>query len=202
MSHSRLIVGSLNKAKLREILGLLDGAPLEVSSLEAFPEARPVEETGETFQENAVQKAMGFAGQLGGLVVADDSGLVVDALAGRPGVYSARYGGAGLTDADRYRRLLDEMKDVPDDKRAARFRCAIAMADFEKAHILVSGVVEGRIARVAAGEEGFGYDPVFVPDGYDRTFAELGHDVKRKISHRARALSRFREELAEWLKGR
>ena len=195
VKHQRLVVGTFNPGKAREMVELLSGLPLEVVSLADCPEARPVEETGETFEENAAQKASGFARQLGALVVADDSGLEVDALGGRPGVRSARYGGPGLDDRGRALRLLGELGATPDEARAARFRCAIALADPERVHFTVSGAVEGRIARAPAGESGFGYDPVFKPEGFDRTFAELGAEVKQRISHRARALRLFRERI-------
>ena len=199
LKPKRLVVGTHNKGKVREILELLDDLPLEVVSLDAFDSIEDVEETGDTFEANAAQKAMGFAAQTGELVMADDSGLIVDALDGRPGVFSARYGGPGLSDADRYLRLLEELADTPDEARTARFQCAIAMADGGQTPIAAAGAVEGRIARAPSGEEGFGYDPVFVPDGFDTTFAKLGLDVKQRISHRARALAVFKEKLEAWL---
>lgn len=196
---TRIVVGSSNRQKSAEMLDLLSGLPIEVVPLSAFDGLRPVAETGVTFEANAALKASGFSAQIGEPVVADDSGLEADALGGRPGVFSARYGGEGLTDADRTARLLEELRDVPDAARTARFRCAVAMAVGDDVCIEASGKVEGRIARDSAGTSGFGYDPVFVPEGYGRTFAELGPDVKRKISHRARALAAFRERLKEWM---
>ena len=198
---TRLVVGSFNKKKRAEMLDLLAGLPLEVVSLAGFDGIEEEEETGDTFEENAAQKAAGFSRQTGELVVADDSGIVVDALDGRPGVYSARYGGPGLTEAEQRELLLREMANVPDGARTARFVCAVAMARGDEIAIRVSGAVEGRIVRAAAGDAGFGYDPVFAPNGYDRTFGELGAEVKRRISHRARALRRFRQALADWLTG-
>lgn len=195
MKMERLVVGTFNRAKAREMAELLQGLAIEVLPLSAFAAARPVDETGETFEANALMKAEGLARQIGEWVVADDSGLEVDALAGRPGVFSARYGGEGLTDADRCRLLLDEMKDTPPDRRAARFRCVVTLSRGGQERIVTSGAVEGRIAFAPAGGGGFGYDPVFVPNGYDRSFGELGTEVKHRISHRAEALRRFREEL-------
>jgi len=196
---SRLVVGTFNRAKAREMTELLQGLAIEVLPLSAFDGARPVEETGQTFEANALMKAEGLARQIGEWVVADDSGLEVDALGGRPGVFSARYGGEGLTDADRCRLLLDELKDTPSDRRAAQFRCVVALSRGGQERIVTSGAVEGRIALAPAGGGGFGYDPVFVPTGYDRSFGELGTEVKHRISHRAEALTRFREELARRL---
>lgn len=199
MSPLRLAVGTFNPGKVREIMDLLRDLPLEPVGLEAWPRLVPVEETGETFEENALLKARGLASQTGEMVLAEDSGLEVDALGGRPGVRSARYGGEGLSDAERVGKLLEEMASVPEGARSARFRCAAAMADAERAHILVSGAVEGRIALRPAGSAGFGYDPVFVPEGFAATFAELGPQVKDRVSHRAQAMRKFRRELEAWL---
>lgn len=199
MTPPRLVLGTFNQGKVREIADMLRGLPLEVVGLDAFPGVQEVEETGATFEENARLKALGLAQQTGALVLAEDSGLEVDALSGRPGVLSARYGGEGLDDAGRAALLLQELRGVPEAKRTARFRCVAAMADAERVHIVVSGKAEGRIAVEPAGESGFGYDPVFVPEGYGATFAQLGLEVKARVSHRAQAMAAFRRELAAWL---
>jgi len=199
MGERTLVIGSFNAAKAAEMAELLTGLDLAVRSLRDFPAVRPVPETGATFAENARQKALGLARQIGaaaGLgVVADDSGLEVDALDGRPGIRSARYVSESATDPERVQRILKELGDLPPERRAARFRCHVALADPERILLESEGVVEGRIAFAPAGSFGFGYDPIFIPRGYDRTFGELGGDVKRLISHRALALRRFLQQL-------
>jgi XTP/dITP diphosphohydrolase len=198
-----LVVGSFNQAKAAEMAELLRGLELPVRSLRDFPAVRPVEETGETFAENARQKALGLARQIAGSeilgVVADDSGLEVDALGGRPGVRSARYVSDSATDPERVLRLLEELEGVPAERRTARFRCHVALADAGRVLIEAEGAVEGRIAFAPAGAFGFGYDPIFIPRGYDRTFGEIGADLKPRISHRAAALRQFRERLKQVL---
>jgi XTP/dITP diphosphohydrolase len=201
-----LVIGSFNAKKAAEMAELLDGLDLPVRSLRDYPGVVSVPETGDTFAENARQKALGFAAQirdpalLG--VVSDDSGLEVDALGGRPGVYSARYLGEEATDPQRVLGILKELGDLPPADRTARFRCHVALAAPGEALIETEGVVEGRIAFAPAGEHGFGYDPIFIPLGYDRTFAEIGYGVKHRISHRAVALRLFRERLQRRLAGR
>lgn len=203
MTERALVVGSFNKAKAKEIMELLGGLNIPVRSLAEFPGVSSVPETGTTFAENARQKAMGWARQveshnvLG--VVSDDSGLEVDALGGRPGVYSARYVSETATDPERVQRLLEELTGLPPEDRTARFRCHVAFANAAEVFIETEGVVEGRISFAPAGELGFGYDPVFIPAGHHRTFAELGYDVKHQISHRAIALRLFRDRLERWL---
>jgi XTP/dITP diphosphohydrolase len=198
-----LVVGSLNRAKTKEMVELLDGLGLPVRSLSEFEGVLPVPETGTTFAENARQKALGWARQVTGPgilgVVSDDSGLEVDALGGRPGVYSARYVSESATDPERVQRLLEELGDLPPEDRTARFRCHVAFANAERVLIETEGVVEGRIAFDPAGDLGFGYDPVFIPSEHKRTFAELGYDVKHQISHRANALRLFRDQMKRWL---
>jgi XTP/dITP diphosphohydrolase len=198
-----LVVGSFNQAKAAEMAELLRGFELPVRSLRDFPAVRPVPETGETFGENARQKALGLARQIGDAgilgVVADDSGLEVDAIGGRPGVRSARYVSESATDPERVLRLLEELGDLPADRRTARFRCHVALANGERVLVETEGAVEGRIAFAPAGAFGFGYDPIFIPSGYDRTFGEIGADLKPRISHRAVALRAFRERLKQVL---
>ena len=198
-----LVVGSFNQAKAAEMSELLGGLALPIRSLRDYPAVRPVEETGETFAENARQKALGLARQIARSeilgVVADDSGLEVDALGGRPGVRSARYVSESATDPERVLRLLEELNGVPAERRTARFRCHVALADAGRVLIETEGSVEGRIALAPAGAFGFGYDPIFIPRGYDRTFGEIGADLKPRISHRAVALRKFRECLKQVL---
>ena len=200
-----IVIGTFNLEKSTEMMELLRGLEVAVRSLNTFPEIRPVPEDGETFAENSRIKAIGIARQLLDSeilgVVADDSGIEVDALDGRPGVYSARYGGEDATDPERVQLLLKELGDLPPGKRGARFRCHITLANAEAVLVETEGAVEGRIAFEPAGDFGFGYDPVFIPQGYDATFAQLGAEVKHRISHRAIALKLFRDALARMLKG-
>jgi XTP/dITP diphosphohydrolase len=203
MSDPFIVVGSFNAAKAAEMAELLKGFHVEVRGLRAFPAVRPVPETGTTFAENSRLKALGMAAQIdapGFLgLVADDSGIEVDALGGRPGVYSARYVSESATDPERVQRILQELGALPYEKRTARFRCHVAFARGGKVLIETDGVVEGFISFAPAGSFGFGYDPIFVPAGYDQTFSELGADVKHRISHRAKALRLFRDRMKEHL---
>ena len=201
--YSSLVVGSFNVNKAAEMTRLLAGCEVSVRSLAEFPGVEPVEEDGDTFADNAQRKALGLVRQidepniLG--VVADDSGLAIDALDGRPGVHSARYLGENSTYPERMQGLLKELGALPRDRRTARFHSHVVLANREGILIKSAGVVEGTIAFSPAGDYGFGYDPIFVPDGYEQTFAELGAEVKHRISHRARALREFRERLTAWL---
>jgi XTP/dITP diphosphohydrolase len=174
---------------------LHDQPGVEVLSLVDFPDAPDVVEDRETYQDNALKKASEIAEFTGQRTLADDSGLEVDALDGAPGVYSARYAGENASDADRIHKLLEALKETPDSQRTARFVCAVAIAAPNGESQTVVGVCEGRIIHVPRGTHGFGYDPVFIPDGYEQTFAELGDAVKNRISHRARALNGARELL-------
>lgn len=171
------------------------GAAYEVSDLKSHPSLPAVEETGTTFLENATLKAVEISRAVPGLVLADDSGLEVDALGGAPGVYSARYAGEDGNDALNNRKLLDELADVGDGERGARFRCVIVLAENGGVLAHFEGAVEGAMLGELHGEGGFGYDPLFVPEGYDQSFAELGDAVKNSLSHRARAM----EKVCRWL---
>ncbi len=186
--NNLLLLGTSNPGKLREFSLLLANLPVRLLSLrDAGLESLEIDEPYETFAENAIHKAQAYAQASGLPAFADDSGLNVDALSGRPGVYSARYGGP--TDRDRYMKLLGELEAVPDDRRSARFVCVAAVVDAQRNIVeTADGVVEGRIAR-APGDptNGFGYDAVFVPDGYDMVFSELPSGEKNRISHRGRA---------------
>jgi XTP/dITP diphosphohydrolase len=197
----RLLVATRNKGKLREYQELLAGLPAELTYLQGEGIAEDVEETGSTFSENAVLKAQRYALISGLLTLADDSGLEVDALGGEPGVHSARYAGAGATDEERYRLLLEKMKDVPPDERGARFRCVIAVAKPTGGTYTAEGICEGEIAFGPQGDFGFGYDPVFILRGLGRTMAQLPPGEKNRISHRARAAQAMRPVL-ERLVGR
>jgi XTP/dITP diphosphohydrolase len=160
--------------------------------LETLPFPVEVDEDQETFAGNAWKKATEIAVATGIACLADDSGLEVDALGGRPGVFSARYSGEDATDASNNRKLLEELRGVADDRRTARFRCAIAVVD-PGGRLLAAtdGVCEGRIGHEPKGLHGFGYDPLFIPDGYSQTLAELGPETKNAISHRAKAAAKL-----------
>jgi len=186
----RVVVASLNRAKAREIAEILaaEGLGLEVVALADFPDVALPPETGESFAANALLKARAAAQGTGLPAIADDSGLEVDALGGEPGVMSARYAGEGAGDADRYRKVLALLADVPDARRTARFRCAAAFVSPEGVELLAEGTCEGRLAREPTGAGGFGYDPIFVPEDYTVTMAQLTPEQKHAISHRGRAL--------------
>lgn len=193
---TELLIATRNQGKLAELKSLLASLPLRLLSLAAFPEIPDVDETGKTFVENAVLKAQSYAAQTNLWTLADDSGLEVDALEGAPGIYSARYGGEGLTDEDRVERLLDALSVSGDADRRARFVCVLAIADPRGEVVnLSTGRCEGAIALAPRGINGFGYDPVFVPEGYTETFGELSIEIKETISHRARALEEARSFL-------
>jgi XTP/dITP diphosphohydrolase len=191
-SSPRLILATLNPAKGRELVALLGDVPFDVKVLAELPGARLPEETGRTYAENALEKARAATRLTGAQALGDDSGLEVDALGGAPGLYTARFGGAGLDDQARWRLLLDKLRDVPPTRRTARFRCVIALAGPDRAETVVEGVAEGLIAEAPRGLGGFGYDPVFFYPPLDRTFAELSDDEKARVSHRGRALAAAR----------
>jgi len=196
---TRLLVATHNRGKMREYAALLADLPIEVTWLDAEGIELEVDETGATFAENAILKARAYAALSGLLTWADDSGLEVDALEGRPGVYSARYGGPGLSDDARYRALLAELAGVPDAARTARFHCVVAIARPDGKLFTTDGTVEGTILHEARGSNGFGYDPVFFVPEYAASMAELSAEVKNRISHRARAAANARTILAQWL---
>lgn len=190
-----LLLGTKNEHKAAELSELLSDLPWIVRSLNAFPEIPAPVETGHTFQENAVVKAKYYQQATGLTAVADDSGLVVDALDGEPGVYSARYAGEGCSDADNNAKLLDALRAVPETLRTARFVCCAALAHPDGRTHIETGMVEGSVAAEPRGSAGFGYDPLFIPTGHEQTFGELARAVKQQISHRARAFGRLRAYL-------
>ena len=184
-----LLVATHNQGKVAELAELLDDLEVTLVGLSDLGITREVEETGTTFRENAILKAEAYARETGLLTLADDSGLEVDALDGKPGVYTARYGGEQLNSEERYRYLLKNLQGVPWDKREARFRCVVAVARPEGLIGTEEGVLEGHIALHPAGEGGFGYDPVFHINEQGRTLAQLPGPVKNRISHRGRAVA-------------
>ena len=183
------MIATHNAHKTREIQHIL-GPEFTVHDLEACPEISEIRESGASFEENAKLKAVATSEQLPELVIADDSGLEVDALGGAPGIYSARYGGARATQKEKIDKLLRELARVGtrDDARRARFRCVVALARNGNLLGTFEGTVEGRIAAEPQGASGFGYDPIFVPKGFGQTFGELPAEVKNRISHRGKAI--------------
>lgn len=196
----RILLATNNAGKIVELRSMIAGLPIEVCGLADFPDATEVEETGSTFAENARLKAIGYALQTGMTSLADDSGLEVDALGGRPGVLSARYGGEGTSFENKMKMLLSELENADSADRSAQFSCAIAISD-EKGSILFEseGICRGRIALSPIGSGGFGYDPIFVPDGYEQTFGELSSAIKQNISHRSRAFSQIMPFLGHYI---
>ncbi len=206
----KILAATNNKHKVGEFRNILKDTGVQIISQEELGRELPdIPEDGETFEENAEIKALGFARFADLTVIADDSGLEIKALNGAPGIYSARY---AETNEKRIGRVLKELEEVnrktddrrlttddlrltPREDRAARFVCVIALANPEKVIMTFRGEVYGRIGYEPKGSGGFGYDPVFIPDGYDKTFAELGSDIKDKISHRANALKKLNEYL-------
>jgi XTP/dITP diphosphohydrolase len=185
----QIVIATSNPGKLQELRSLLADLPFDLRDLNSFGRIEPVAENGSTFMENASLKASGYARQTGLMTLADDSGLEVESLGGRPGVQSARYAGPAASDRERVHKLLSELDGVAWADRAARFVSAIAIADGGGAIINVSvGTCGGRIVEAPRGENGFGYDPVFVPDGFAETFAELPGEIKNRISHRGKSL--------------
>jgi XTP/dITP diphosphohydrolase len=184
-----LVVATRNRHKTREIQHIL-GPEFRVRDLGAHPEVPEIRESGTSFERNAKLKALAASRQLPALVIGDDSGLEVDALGGAPGVYSARYAGANATDTDKIDKLLRELARVraTEDGRRARFRCVVALARNGNLLGTFEGVVEGSISGEARGDSGFGYDPIFIPEGFEQTFGELPAKVKNTISHRAKAI--------------
>ena len=191
-----LVVATRNTHKTREIQHIL-GPDFRVRDLGAHPEVTEIVESGISFEENAKLKALTASKQLPALVIADDSGLEVDALDGAPGIYSARYAGTNATDTDKIDKLLRELVRVraTEDGRRARFRCLVAVARNGNFLATFEGIVEGRIADNVRGVLGFGYDPIFVPDGFEQTFGELPVEVKNAISHRAKAIRAITDRL-------
>jgi XTP/dITP diphosphohydrolase len=188
-----LLFATRNAHKTEEIQRIL-GPQFKINDLATHPEIPHIAETGRTFQENAILKALVVSRKLPGLVIADDSGLEADALDGAPGIHSARYAGANATDKEKIDKLLDEVARVGAIKnaRCARFRCVLALARKGKVLGVFDGIVEGQIADRPRGSRGFGYDPIFVPQGFEQTFGQLTPEEKNHLSHRARALEKLR----------
>lgn len=191
-----LVIATRNRKKLEEIRRILNGLDVLLYTLDDFPGCPETEEDADTFEGNAVKKARAVAEYTRKTAFADDSGLEVYALGGAPGVYSARYAGEETNDKKNLDKVLKEMENVEEGMRGARFVCVISFAFPDGKVSVFEGYVEGSIGREPKGFNGFGYDPVFYPKGYDRTFAEMSADEKDKLSHRGMALKKFREYIA------
>lgn len=194
----KIVIASKNRKKVKEIKKIFStiGIECEIHTLDEFPQIDKVEEDGQTFKENAIKKALYVSKATGMIAIADDSGLEVEALGGAPGVRSARYSGLDANDRSNNEKLLRELEGVPDEQREARFVCCIALADGDNVQTF-EGYVKGKIGHIPKGSNGFGYDPLFYPEGYDRTFAEMTDEEKNAISHRAMALKLLGEYLKE-----
>ena len=196
----RLLLASANQGKLRELRTILEGLPVELVGLAEAGLGEPpeVEETGDTFLENALLKGRAYAAWSGMAAVADDSGLEVDALGGAPGVRSARYAGPGAGDQANLDKLLAALAGVPPERRTARFRCAAVLVDPAAGEWHAEAAWEGRILEAPRGSGGFGYDPVFLPDGWELTSAEVDQATKDAASHRGRAFRALRPAIEAW----
>ncbi|MGC8938055.1 MAG: XTP/dITP diphosphatase [Thermodesulfovibrio sp.] len=191
----QIVIASRNKKKTVELGRILKDFNIELLSINDFPELEEVVEDGLTFQENALKKARYVCQKTGLPALADDSGLVVDALGGAPGVRSARYAGENATDEDNIKKLLKELEGIPLEERTAQFVCCIALVFPNSKEYLFWGYVKGKITETPKGSYGFGYDPVFIPEGSSVTFAQMLPHEKDKISHRKEALDKLREFL-------
>jgi len=197
-----ILVATRNPGKIREIQEPLLSLPIKLRYLDEFPSVGAVDEVGQTYQQNAVLKAMSYSNQTGVCALADDSGLEVDALGGMPGVFSARFAGVHASDAERVNNLLGALSEYPTKERSARFVGSMVLAGYEndeetittRARVLkiTEGRCEGVIANASRGINGFGFDPVFMPCSYEETFAEMSDELKARISHRALALQAMR----------
>jgi XTP/dITP diphosphohydrolase len=193
----QLLVATTNRGKVREILGILAGGPFELVTLADWPRLETPEETGRTFEQNALAKAVYYADATGLLTVAEDSGLEIDALGGQPGIESARWGGAEATYPQKFALIYEALRAKGAVDSPARFVCALALVRSGEILFETRGTVEGRIARQPKGEGGFGYDPIFFYPPLGRTLAEADHE-KAAISHRGAAFGRLREFLLHW----
>ena len=195
MKPRKLLIGSNNADKAKELRELLHGLPWHVLALSDLPDVAAPEEDGETFQANALKKARYYGRHFDIDCIADDSGLEVDALDGAPGVFSARYAGEVCSYSDNNQKLLDALRGLAPDDRTARFVCCAALVLQDGDMQIEIGTVEGRIAEAPRGSLGFGYDPVFIPEGHQRTFGEMPPQEKHTMSHRGRAFRQMREYL-------
>lgn len=194
-----IIIATNNEGKAKEFNELFTSYGYKIKTLLDFPEIGDVPETGNTFAENAFQKASAISKELNTIVLADDSGLEVDALNGKPGIYSARFAGEHGNDVKNNQKLLAALEGLPLEERTANFHCSLVMVGPDKEPLHVEGEVDGQILEEERGHHGFGYDPLFYLPELDQTMAELPSEQKNKISHRARAIEKLKEHLDEWL---
>jgi XTP/dITP diphosphohydrolase len=189
-----ILIATRNAGKAREFAHMLPD--WNIQTLLDLPDIPDVLEDGSTFEENAQKKALEISAHTDFFVLADDSGLEVNILNGNPGVHSARYAGETKNDARNLQKLLDELKNIPEEKRGAQFRCVLALAQKEKILFTVEGICRGKIAFQPAGENGFGYDPIFISDNFSQTFAQLPPETKHTLSHRGKALTLLKQKIA------
>jgi len=194
-----IIVATRNPGKVREIRRVMKDLDVKIHSLRDFPDAPAIEEDGKSFSENALKKARFYARYFGETAIADDSGVEVDALKGRPGIYSARYVREGASDRENNRKLLREMEGIPLSRRGATFRCSIAIVSPGVKEEVVEGACRGRIGFRETGRKGFGYDPLFLLPRYGKVMAQLSLDEKNRISHRGKALRKLRKVIGEFI---
>ncbi|OJF95327.1 non-canonical purine NTP pyrophosphatase [Alkalibacterium sp. 20] len=197
--NKTILIATRNKGKAKEFEALFNSKGYTITTLLDHPDIEDVEEIGRTFQANALLKAETIAKELNMLVLADDSGLIVDVLHGQPGVYSARYAGEEKNDAKNNAKLLVELADYNDNERQAHFHCSLALAHPDKESLVIDGRLDGEITGVPRGEYGFGYDPLFYVPNKGKTLAECSQIEKNEISHRADALKKLQHHLDEWL---
>jgi len=197
-----LLIATANKKKLQEIKDLLKDSNFKITSLADYSNLPKIEEDGKTFSQNAIKKAVTIAMYTKKLTLGEDSGLEVKALKNKPGVYSARFSGEGATDQKNNAKLLKALKKIPLKKRQARYRCFVALADGKKLIDVVNGSCNGLIATKAKGKNGFGYDPLFLIPRFNKTFGELDPAIKAKMSHRFRALKKFKKLIAGYSRSR
>ena len=196
---SKIIFATGNMGKIREVRQILSDLGMEVVSMKEAGIHAEITEDGKSYEENALIKAREIAKYTNAIIMADDSGLEIDYLNGEPGIYSARYLGEDTSYSVKNKNLMDRLEGVPDEKRTARFVCAIAAVMPDGRELTTRGIIEGRIGYEEAGENGFGYDPIFYVPEFGRTTAQLSPEEKNRVSHRGRALELMKAELAKWL---
>lgn len=197
--NKTIIIATRNQGKAKEFKQIFNEYGYQVKTLLDYPDIQDVPETGETFAENAFQKASVISSELNTIVLADDSGLEVDAIGGRPGIYSARFAGEHGNDAKNNQKLVEDLKDVPKADRQANFHCSLVIVGPNREPLCVEGKAFGCILDSGRGDNGFGYDPLFYLPALDKTMAELTSEEKNEMSHRARAIEKLKKHLDEWL---
>ncbi len=194
-----IIIATQNMGKAKEFKNIFNEQGYKIKTLLDFPDIGDIPETGETFAENAFQKASILSKELNTIVLADDSGVEVDALDGQPGIYSARFAGEHGNDEKNNQKLLKELEGLSEEERKANFHCSLVMVGPKREALFVEGLVFGQILETARGENGFGYDSLFYVPEFDKTMGELTSEEKNKVSHRAKAIEKLKEHLNDWL---